>query len=116
MLERVAGENVDEALKARFGLSTAGVLGAATGLLFAVLLKHGQLRSGVGTRGVTYLEIIPILLYAAIVGVVMNAILLASPVKVRFVEHRHNLLPVLAFWPLVLGLLFAATLLVFFRP
>ena len=105
----------DEDLKGRFQLSTAGVLGAATGLLFAVILKHSQLRGVGGTRGVTYIEVIPMILYGSIVFVVLNAILLASPVKVRFFEHRNNLLPKLAYWPVVLGLLLAVTLAVLFR-
>jgi hypothetical protein len=105
----------DEDLKARFQLSTAGVLGAASGLLFAVILKHNQLRTVVGSPGVSYIEVIPILLYGVIVVVVLNAILLASPYTVKFVHYRSNLVPVLAYWPVVLGLLFGVTLLVFFR-
>jgi hypothetical protein len=38
----------DEQMKVCFQLSTAGVLGAASGLLFAAILKHNQLPSGVG--------------------------------------------------------------------
>ena len=106
----------DEDLKARFQLSTAGVLGAASGLLFAVILKHNQLRSVVGSPGVSYIEVIPILLYGVIVVVVLNAILLASPFTVKFIHHRSNLVPVLAYWPVVLGIIYAVTLLVFFRP
>jgi hypothetical protein len=105
----------DENLKSRFQLSTAGVLGAASGLLFAVILKHNQLRTQIGSRGVSYVEIIPIILYAVIVVVVLNAILLASPRPVKLIHYRHNLIPVLAYWPTVLGLLLAATLFVFFR-
>jgi hypothetical protein len=104
----------DEDLKARFQLSTAGVLGAASGLLFAVILKHNQLRTVVGSPGVSYIEVIPILLYSVIVVVVLNAILLASPYTVKFVHYRSNLVPVLAYWPVVLGLLFGLTLVVFF--
>jgi hypothetical protein len=105
----------DPDLKARFQLSTAGVLGAASGLLFAVILKHNQLRSVIGSPGVSYIEVIPILLYGVIVVVVLNAILLASPYEVKIVHHRNNLLPVLAYWPVVLGFLFGVTLVVFFR-
>ena len=105
----------DDNLKARFQLSTAGVLGAASGLLFAVILKHNQLRSVVGNRGMSYIEIIPLLLYGVIIVVVLNAIMLAAPVKPKFVAHRHNMLPVLAYWPVVLGLLLAVTLAVFFN-
>jgi len=34
---------------------------------------------------------------------------------VKIVHHRNNLVPVLAYWPAVLGLLFGVTLVVFFR-
>lgn len=105
----------DETLKTRFGLSTAGVLGAASGLLFAVILKHNQLRTAIGNRGVSYIETIPVLLYVVIIVVVLNAILLAAPIKPKFVAHRNNLLPVLAYWPVMLGLLLAVTLIVFFQ-
>jgi hypothetical protein len=105
----------DENLKSRFQLSTAGVLGAASGLLFAVILKHNQLRGAAGNRGVSYIESIPILLYVVIIVVVLNAILLAAPVKLKFIGHRNNLLPVLAYWPVLLGTLLAITLRVFFR-
>ncbi|MGH2614815.1 MAG: hypothetical protein ACRDJC_06220 [Thermomicrobiales bacterium] len=105
----------DESLKGRFQLSTAGVLGAASGLLFAVILKHNQLRGAVGNRGISYIEGIPIVLYGVIVVVVLNAILLAAPWKPKFVAHRNNLLPVLAYWPVLLGFLLAVTLWVFFR-
>jgi hypothetical protein len=105
----------DESLKGRFQLSTAGVLAAASGLLFAVILKHNQIRSGVGAPGLSYIESIPIMLYGIIVVVVLNAILLASPLNARLIRHRNNLIPTLAYWPVVLGLLLAVTLIVFFR-
>jgi hypothetical protein len=105
----------DESLKGRFQLSTAGVLAAASGLLFAVILKQNQIRTGVGTQGLTYIETIPIILYGVIVVVVLNAILVASPLNVRLIRHRNNLIPALAYWPVVLGLLLAVTLIVFFR-
>jgi hypothetical protein len=104
-----------EDLKSRFQLSTAGVLGTASGLLFAVILKHNQLRSVVGAEGVSYIETIPIMLYGVIVFVVVNAILLASPYDGRLIHRQGNLLPILAYWPVVLGLVLAVTLVVFFH-
>lgn len=104
----------DQDLQDRFGLSTSGVLGATSGLLFAVILKHAQLRGGIGQEGVAYLEVLPFLFYLLIPLVALNAIVLASPWQVRFVEYRHNLLPKLLYWPLLLGLLLATTLAVLF--
>jgi hypothetical protein len=105
----------DDDLKARFQLSTAGVFGAASGLLFAVILKHNQLRTVIGSSGVVYIEVIPILLYGAIVAVVLNAILLASPYTLRVLHLRGNVVPVLAYWPVMLGILYGVTLVVFFQ-
>jgi hypothetical protein len=105
----------DENLKSRFQLSTAGVLTGSSGLLFAVILKHNQIRTGVDAQGLSYIEAIPIILYGIIIFVVLNAILLASPVEVRLIKFRHNLVPALAYWPVVLGLLLTTTLIVFFR-
>lgn len=104
----------DENLKSRFQLTTAGVLAACSGLIFAVILKHNQLRSVLGTRGISYIEIIPILLYLAIAAVIINAILLASPLKLRLIHHRNNLWPVLLYWPILLGTVLLATLFLFF--
>jgi hypothetical protein len=104
----------DENLKSRFQLTTAGVLASCSGLIFAVILKHNQLRSVLGTRGISYVEIIPILLYLAITAVIVNAILLASPFRLGFIHHRNNLWPVLLYWPVLLGTLLLATLFLFF--
>jgi hypothetical protein len=105
----------DPDLKDRFQLSTSSVLLASSGLLFAVILKHNQLRTIIDAQGISYIEVIPILLYLVIIFVVLNAILLASPVHVRILEYRNNALPVLAYWPVLLGVVLAVTLIVFYR-
>jgi hypothetical protein len=97
-------------------VASQGTSGGIVGLNYRAARGAHLLRARRRGRGMTYIEVIPILLYASIVFVVMNAILLASPLKVRFIEYRHNLLPVLAYWPVMLGLLLASTLVVFFRP
>jgi hypothetical protein len=103
----------DEASRSRFGISTFGVLGSAGTLLFAVLLKHGQLRGSVAPEQIVYLEALPVLLYLAIPLVALNAILLVSPLRIGFLEYRDNLLPVLVYWPALLGLLLTVTLTTF---
>ncbi len=105
----------DEESRTRFGISTFGVLGSAGTLLFAVLLRHTQLRGAIAPEQIVYLEALPFLLYLAILLVALNAILLASPLRLRLLEYRDNLLPVLLYWPALLGLLLAATLATLFR-
>lgn len=104
----------DEDRKTRFGFSPSGALGATSGLLFAVILKHAQLRAAIGQQGIAYLEVLPLLFYLVIPLVAVNAIVLAAPWHVPVVEWNHNLLPKLLYWPLLLGLLLAVTLAVFF--
>jgi hypothetical protein len=104
----------DAELQQRFGLNTAGVVGAASGLLFAVILKHSQIRGAIGSQQIAYLEILPMALYVIILLVAVNAILLASPIRVPLLEYKKNLLPVLAYWPFLLGMLLVVTIVVFY--
>ena len=106
----------DEDLKGRFGLSTAGVLGSCSGLLFAVILQHNQIRGATASQQIVYLETLPFVLYAFIVLVALNAILLASPFDLWLVRYRHNLLPVLLYWPALIGLVWLVTLAYFYWP
>ncbi|MCC6313222.1 MAG: hypothetical protein IT337_04360 [Thermomicrobiales bacterium] len=105
----------DETLKGRFGLTTAGVLASVSALLFGVIIKHNQIRTTLETQQPVFLEVVPMILYFLLVLTALNAILVASPVNVRLLEYRHNLFPQLIYWPLQLGIVFLATLLVFYR-
>jgi hypothetical protein len=107
----------DEESKSRFGISTFGVLGSAGTLLFAVILKHAQLRGAIAPDQIVYLETLPVLLYVAILLVALNAILLAAPLgrKLALLRYRNNLAPPLLYWPALLGALLVVTLVVFAR-
>lgn len=101
-------------IRGRFGLSTAGVLGSVSVLLFGVIAKQGGLRTALDTQQVTYLEALPMLLYVMLLLTALNAILVTAPFSVKALEYRDNLLPELLFWPLLLSLLFIITLVVFY--
>jgi hypothetical protein len=104
----------DDDLQRRFGFNTAGVVGSASGLLFAVILKHSQIRGAIGSSHIAYLEVLPFVLYFFVVLVALNAILLASPIKVPPIEYKKNILPTLAYWPALLGALLVVTVVVFY--
>ena len=100
----------------RFGtLTTAGVFGACTGLLFANLLEQNQIRAIVAGQQVAYMEILPFVLNVAIAAVAFNSMLLNGTRPPRFVVFRDNLLPNLLYWPALFGIILIATLLAFFR-
>lgn len=101
-------------IRGRFGISTAGVLGSVSVLLFGVISKQGGLRTSLDTQQLTYLEALPILLYGMLLLTATNAILVCAPFDFKVLEYRDNLLPEILFWPVLLGVLCAVTLAVFF--
>lgn len=101
-------------IRGRFGISTAGVLGSVSVLLFGVIGKQGTLRTALDTQQLTYLEALPVLLYVMLLLTALNAILVCAPFDFKVLEYRDNLLPELFFWPVLLSLLFLLTLVVYY--
>ena len=104
----------EERHKRTGGLSTSGVIGSCSGLLFAVLLEHNQVRSIVASRDVAYVEMLPFILYGAILLTALNAVLVSSSLKLRFVRYKNNLLPDLLYWPVLLTVLLIVTIVTFY--
>ena len=98
----------------RTGLDTIAVLGYCAALLLVIILDHHQIRGAIAPQQIAYLEIVSLISSVAVLLVSVNAVLLASPINVRFVEYKANILPKLLYWPVVLGLLLALTLMPFY--
>lgn len=98
----------------RSGLTTFDLIVAAGGLLFAVILDHNAIRNAVVSQSLTYLEFFPLILDAFIVLVVLSAVLRVQGWQVPVLGYRGDLVPVLAYWPALLGTLLVVTLLTFF--
>ena len=62
----------------------------------------------------TYLEWFPLILAVFIVLVVLTAVLRVQGWRIPGLGYTGDLVPVLAYWPALLGALLAVTLLVFF--
>ncbi len=101
-------------IRGRFGISTAGVLGSVSVLLFGVIGKQSSLRTALDTQQLTYLEALPTVLYVMLLLTALNAILVCAPFHFKVLAYRDNLLPELFFWPVLLSLLFIATMAVFY--
>jgi hypothetical protein len=104
----------DSDLEDRVGLTIFDLIVAAGGLLFAVILDHNSIRGVVVSQALTYLEWFPLVLDVFIVLVVLTAVLRVKNWRIPVVGYRGDLMPVLAYWPALLGSLLAVTLLVFF--
>lgn len=95
-------------------LSTFDLIVAAGGLLFAVILDLNAIRGSIISQDLTYLEWFPLILVTFVVLVVLSSVLRALQWRLPFLSYTGNLMPVLAYWPALLGTLLVVTLLVFF--
>ena len=83
-------------------------------MLIAVVVDHNAVRDVATDGSVLYLEYAYFAIYAMILMVTVNGVLLAWDPPPRFLTWENNLAPKLAYWPMTLGFLLAMTLLVFF--
>ena len=104
----------DSDLQDRIGLTIFDLIVAAGGLLFAVILDHNAIRGVVESQDLTYLEWFPLVLDVFIVLVVLTAVLRVKRWRIPVIGYSGDLIPVLAYWPALIGSLLAVTLLVFF--
>jgi hypothetical protein len=104
----------DSDLQDRTGLTIFDLIVAAGGLLFAVILDHNAIRNVVESQDLTYLEWFPLILDVFIVLVVLTAVLRVRRWRIPVIGYRGDLIPVVAYWPALIGSLVVVTLLVFF--
>jgi hypothetical protein len=98
------------------GFSASGAIGASSALLFVVMLAHVSLRREFANVGLVYLEYFYLITYFAVLAVSVNVYLFSVPHRGRLLDLMHrddNLIPKLAFWPLVLLFLAVVTGVVF---
>jgi len=96
------------------GLSIFELVVAAGGLLFAVILDHNAIRATVESQDLTYLGWFPLILAVFIVLVVLTAVLRAKRWRIPVIGYSGDLMPVVAYWPALIGSMLVVTLLVFF--
>ncbi len=100
----------------KLGFNTTATIGAATALLFVVMLAHIDFRKEFTAAGLVYLEYFYLITYAAVLGVALNVYLFSVERGGRALDVLHrddNRIPKLAFWPLILGFLALVTVIMF---
>ncbi len=100
----------DEEQSERFGFDNLAVLGAASALLFVVIIAHMELRDEFPGSGILYLEYYFFVLYAAVVLVGLLAYLFSYE-GARRIPVSYHFVSKVTFWPLIIGSLTAITLL-----
>ena len=89
---------------------TMRVLTFGGGMFFIVLLSQRSLRTTLQADGIIYLEYFHLVTYLAIFGISINALMIWAGRGGPIIHYDDNLIPELAFWPLIAGTLLAATI------
>ncbi len=95
-------------------IATSMVLAYTSALFFAVILAHSRLRNEIPADGILYLEYFYFAAYFAILAVTMNVLGFAAHRGGWIIHYRDNLIPRIAYWPLVTLFLFAVTFVTFY--
>ncbi|MDA1004682.1 MAG: hypothetical protein O3B31_15265 [Chloroflexi bacterium] len=97
-----------------WGATTTSTVGAVGGLLFVSILSHNGLRAALGASEIIYLEYAYFIVYGALLAVAVNSILFAAGRGGPLILWRDNVIPKLAYWPVITTAMFAVTLGVFY--
>jgi hypothetical protein len=95
------------------GFSTSAVLGYCAALFFVVIVSHVHLRETLSSQGIIYMDYFYFVMYFAILWVSTDSLLFSSSRSIPLIHFGDNLIVKLIYWPVLLGSLFAITLLVF---
>ncbi len=90
------------------------VVGSCGGFIFIIILDQISVRGQIAAKGIIYIEYFYFVIYLFILLVAVNAILVNSDIKNRFLEYKDNLLPKLLYWPTLLNILLIVTAFIFY--
>lgn len=98
-------KTTNEKLLNRFGYSLSGFIGTSSALFFVVMLAHIQLREQFAGAGTVYIEYFYILMYVLLIIATINAFIFSIRPKnwCGIILYKDNLIPKVAYWPVVLG-------------
>jgi hypothetical protein len=96
------------------GISTTGLIAYYASLFFIGILAHLDIRRTLNASGVVYIEYFYFILYVILLLQTVNSIIFAATDNVGFLEYKDNLIPKVIFFPVTLGLMFAATAALFY--
>jgi len=103
--------SANDELSNRLGFNTSGFIGASSALFFVVMLAHIQLREQFAGTSTVYIEYFYILMYALLVAATANTYLFSirSARWHNIILYNDNIIPKVAYWPVVIGCLILIT-------
>jgi hypothetical protein len=95
-------------------MTSGRLVNICVSMFFVIVFAHISLRRGMAAEEIFYLEYFYFITYMMILWVAINSILYFKMKHVRWLQHEENLILKLAFWPVVTGFLFAASVATFY--
>jgi hypothetical protein len=98
-------------LTGKLGFNTSGFIGASSALFFVVMLAHIQLREQFAGASIVYIEYFYVLMYGLLVTATANTYLFSINATrwSKVISYNDNIIPKVAYWPVVLGSLILIT-------
>ena len=96
------------------GFSGFGVIEICGAFFFVVIIAQIEVRDALEVSDIIYVDYFYFILYFMLLAISINSIFFARTNALKLLDYRDNLLPKIAFWPLLLGIVFAVTQIVFY--
>lgn len=97
------------------GYKFGSLLGACSGLFFAILIAHIGLRNTLASTGIVYLEYFYFIIYFIIILIGTSAMLFVTKKdEFKLLSYEDYLIPKLLYWPIILGSGLVITLVMFY--
>jgi hypothetical protein len=104
----------DEKLMAFMQTTSGRVVNICVSMFFVIVFSHIDARRRLAASELFYMEYFYFTTYLVLLTVSMNSILYFRAKAIAVLQWEENLAPKLLFWPVVTGLLFAASLWTFY--
>jgi hypothetical protein len=85
-------------------------LGSYAAIFFGSAFAQARFRTKIPADTLVYFEHFYFIIYAVLVSVIVITIFNLLDIKIHHIQHRHNLLPKLLFWPIVLSTIILVSL------
>lgn len=92
--------------------SSFDFLSISSGLFFAIVLSHVELRKSLAAKEVIYLEYLYFLIYITIIWIIINSYIFKSNLTIPILKYKNNLISKIIFWPLLSFVFFIITLII----
>lgn len=96
------------------GVTVMGVVQGMAALFFSMLLAHITIRNRIPSPQITYIESYYFVIYLMIALLILLVVMYTRSNRYKILDYRDNLIMKLAYWPVLVGLLYIITLIKFY--